>query len=78
MTSTLFLIKLQPIDCMSTTLLKNAWQKYFTAIFVVEHFFNQIAGKNSRPATLLKRSLRRGGFFVNTLEFSALLQKGLT
>ena len=63
---------------MSKTLLKNACQRYLTAIFVVELFFNQIVGMNSRPATLLKRSLRRGGFFVNTLEFSALLQKGLT
>ena len=63
---------------MPTTLLKNAWQRYLTAIFVVELFFNQIAGTNSRLATLLKISLRRGGCFVNTLEFSALLQKGLT
>ena len=63
---------------MPTTLLKNVWQRYLTAIFVVELFFNQIVGINSRPATLLKRSSRRGGFFVNTLEFSALLQKGLT
>ena len=63
---------------MSATLLKNAWQRYLTAIFVVELFFNQIAEINSRPATLLKRNLRRGGFFVNTLEFSALLQKVLT
>ena len=69
---------MQPIDCMPTTLLKNAWQRYLTVIFVVQLFFNQIAGINSRPLTLLKRSLRRGGFFVNTLEFSALLQKGLT
>ena len=69
---------LQPTDCLVTTLLKHAWQRYLTAIFVVELFFNQIAGINSRTATLLKRSLRRGGFFVNTLEFSALLQKGLT
>ena len=63
---------------MPTTLFKNAWQRYVTAIFVVEFFFSQFAGINSRPATLLKRSLRRGGFFVNTSEFSALLQKGLT
>ena len=62
---------------MPTTLLKNPWQRDVTAIFVVEFFFNQIAVINSRPATLLKRSLCRGGFFVNTLEFSALLQKGL-
>ena len=78
MRSTLFLIKLQPIDCMPTTLLKNAWQRYLTAISVVALFFDQIAGINSRPATLLKRSPHRGGFLVNTLEFSALLQKGLT
>ena len=78
MRSTLFLIKFQPIDCMPTTLLKNVWQRCLAAIFVVELFFNQIPGINSRPATLLKRSLRRGGCFVNTLEFSALLQKGLT
>ena len=69
-------MKLQAIDCMPTTLLKNAWQTYLTAINVVELFANQIAGINSRPATLLKRSIRRGGFFVNTLEFSALLQRG--
>ena len=78
MRSTLFLIKLQPIDCMPTTLLKSAWQRYLAAIFVVELFFNQIAGINSRPATLLKRSLRRGGLFVNTLEFSVLPHNGLT
>ena len=63
---------------MPKTLLKNAWQRYLPAIFVVELFFNQIAGVNSRLATLLKRSLRRGGCFKNTLEFSALLQEGLT
>ena len=62
---------------MTATLLKNTWQRYLTAIFVVELFFNQIAGINSRSATLLKRSLRRGGFFVNTLEFSALQQNFL-
>ena len=62
---------------MPTTLTKNAWQRYLTAIFVVELFFNQIAGINSRLATLLKRSLCREGFFVNILEFLALLQKGL-
>ena len=78
MRSTLFLIKLHPINCMPTTLLENAWQRYLTAIFVVELFFNQIARINSRPATLVKRSLHQGIFFVNTLEFSALLQKGLT
>ena len=55
-------MKLQAIDCMPTTLLKNAWQTYLTAINVVELFANQIAGINSRPATLLKRSIRRGGF----------------
>ena len=63
---------------MPTTLLKNFWQRYLAAKFVVELFFNQVAGINSRLAALLKRSLRGGGFFVNTLEFSALLQKGLT
>ena len=63
---------------MPTTLLKSACQRYVTAIFVVEFFFNQIVGINSRPVTLLKRSHRRGGFFVNTLELSVLLQKGLT
>ena len=78
MRSTLFLTKLQPIDCMPTTMPTNAWQRYLTAIFVVELFFNQIARINSRPATLLKRSLPQGGVFVNTLEFSALLQEGLT
>ena len=62
---------------MPTTLLKNAWQRY-KAIFAVELFLIKIAGINSRPAALLKRSLCRGGFFVNTLEFSALLQKSLT
>ena len=61
---------------MPTTLLKNAWQRYLEAIFVVELFFNQTAGINSRLATLMKRSLRRVGCFVNT--FSAFIQKGLT
>ena len=63
---------------MPTSLLKNAWQRYLSTIFVVELFFNQIAGINSRPATLLTRSLCRGGIFVNALEFSVLLQKGVT
>ena len=35
---------------MPATLLKNARQRYLTAIFVVELFFNQIARINSRPA----------------------------
>ena len=78
MRSTLYLIKLQPIDCMPTTLLKNTWQRYLTAIFVMELFFNQVAGINTRSAALLKRSHRRGGFFVNKLEFAAFQQKGLT
>ena len=63
---------------MPTTLLENAWQRYLPVIFVVELFFNQIARISSRLATLVKRSLHQGSFFVNTLEFSALLQKGLT
>ena len=66
------------MDYIATTLLRNAWQRYLAAIFVMELFFNQIAGINSRLATLLKRSFRQGGCFVNTLEFSALLEKGLT
>ena len=47
---------------MSTTLLKSAWQRYLTAIFVVELFFNQIAGINSRPATLLKKASAEENF----------------
>lgn len=43
---------------------------------VIESFYNQIAGINSKPATFLKRSLHQGGFPVNILEFSALLKKG--
>ena len=57
---------------MPTNLLKNACQRYLTAIFVVELVFNQIAGINSRPATLHKRSLRRGDFFCKYIRiFSA-------
>ena len=61
---------------MPTTLLKYAWQIYLTAIFVVELFFNQIAGINCRPANLLKRSLRRGGFFCKYIRiFSASTER---
>ena len=47
-------------------------------IFVIESFFNQIAGINSKSAPLLKRSFHQGGFPVNILKFSALMQKSLT
>ena len=44
---------------------------------VVESAFNKIAGIHSRSAALLNRTLHEGGFTVNTLGFSALLQIGL-
>ena len=67
------------MDCRPGTLLKKVWQRYLANMFVVELFLNQIAGTNSRAATLdlLKRNLHQGGFLVNILEFTALLQKGL-
>ena len=43
----------------------------------VESFLNQIIGINSRPAALLKRSFHQGGFPVNILKLSAILQKSL-
>ena len=79
MRNPLFWINLQPIDCRPRTLLKNVWQRYIANMSVVELFLNQNAGINSIPATLdlLKRNIHRGGFLVNTLEYAALLQKGL-
>ena len=67
------------IDCRPGTLLKNVWQRYLGNMYVVELFLNQIVVINSRPETLdlLKRNLHQGGFLVNILEFTALLQKGL-
>ena len=47
-------------------------------ILFVGVLFNQILRIDSRPAALRKRSLHQGGFPVNKLEFSALLQKALT
>ena len=65
--------------CRPGTLLKNVWQRYLGNMFGMELFLNQTAGINSIPATLdlLKRKLHQGGFLVNILEFTALLQKGL-
>ena len=40
--------------------------------------FNEIAGISSRTATLAKKGLHQGGLAVNILEFSLLLQEGLT
>ena len=45
---------------------------------VVESVFNKIAGMDSTPAFLLKRSFHEGCFPVDTSEFLALLQSGLT
>ena len=39
--------------------------------------FNEIAGINSRPATLAKKGLHRGHLAVNILENSPVLQEGL-
>ena len=44
---------------------------------MVEAFLNEIAGKISRPAVLVEKSLRQGGLSVSVLELSALLQEGL-
>ena len=73
------MIKLHPTDYGPGTFLKNVSQRYLANMFVVELFLNQIAGINSRPGTLdlLKRNLHQAGFLVNTLEFTALLQKRL-
>ena len=43
-------------------------------MLVAELFLNQIVGINSRP---IERNLHQGSFLLNTLEFTALLQKGL-
>ena len=47
-------------------------------VLVVDSVFNKIAGMDSRPAFLLKKSFDDGCFPVDTSEFSALLQSGLT
>ena len=50
-----------------------------TNMFVMKLFLNQVAGMNSRSATLdlLKRNFHQGGLLGNTLEFAALVQKRL-
>ena len=45
---------------------------------VLESHFNEIAGKNSRLASLVKKSLHQRNLPVNILEVSALLQESLT
>ena len=56
---------------------RAAAQDPFRKSSVMESFFNEIAGMNSRPATSVKKSLHQGCLPVNILELSELLQKGL-
>ena len=44
----------------------------------LESLYNEIAGINSSFASLVKKSSHERQLFVNILEFSALLQEGLT
>ena len=61
-------------EILKRGILHNPCQK----IPVVEFVFNNIAGIDSKPAFLLKRNFHQGCFPVDTSEFSALLQSGLT
>ena len=45
---------------------------------VLESVFNEIAGINSRLASLMKKSLHQKHLLLNILELSALLQEGVT
>ena len=45
---------------------------------VLESVFNEIAGINSRLASLMKKSLDQKHLLLNILELSALLQEGVT
>ena len=84
-----FSVKMQPIVWRPVTLLEKEWQRCLEKTFrnfengylaepIQENVFNKIAGLDSRRATLLKRSFQLGLFPLNTLKFSALLQRGLT
>ena len=55
---------------LKRAIMQNPCMKYP----VVEFFLMEIAGINSRLATLAKRGLDKGGLAVNTLDLSQLLQ----
>ena len=54
--------------------MKNPYAK----ISVLESVFNEIAGINSRLASLKKKNLHQRHLPLNILELSALLQEGVT
>ena len=54
--------------------MKNPYAK--TSLF--ESVFNEIAGINSRLASLMKKSLHQKHLPLNILELSAFLQEGVT
>ena len=62
----------------SEVLKRGTLQRPCQKIPVVESVFNKIASMDSRPAFMLKRSFHQGRFSVDTSEFSAILQSGLT
>ena len=61
-------------DNLKRVTVKNPYGK----TSVLEFLFNEIAGINSRLASLVKKSLHQRYLPLNTLELSALLQEGLT
>ena len=61
-------------DNLKRVTVKNPYGK----ASVLEFLFNEIAGINARLAFLVKKSLHQRHLPVNILEFSALLQEGLT
>ena len=79
-------VKLLPKDedlqiCLNDkdiTARKAILQNQYWKTSAVESVLNKIARRDSRLATILKRSFHQVGFPVNTLELPVLLQKGLT
>ena len=61
-------------DNLKRVTVKNPYEK----TSVLESLFNEIAGINSKLASLVKKSLHQRHLPVNILELSALLQEGLT
>ena len=61
-------------DNLKRVTMKNPYAK----TSVLESIFNEIAGINSRLASLMKKSLDQKHLLLNILELSALLQEGVT
>ena len=67
-----------PLKKFSEILKRDALQNPCQILLVVKSVFNKITGMDSRLAFLLERSFLEGCFPVDTSEFLAFLQSGLT